>query len=46
MLRFSRSVLVDHGKIVGKPMETRSVSEGFFEFSNTRSTRYTTNTSV
>ncbi|MCA9106613.1 MAG: hypothetical protein KDA83_14420, partial [Planctomycetales bacterium] len=26
----------------GKPKETRSVSEGFFDFSNTRSTRCTT----
>ncbi|MCA9105028.1 MAG: hypothetical protein KDA83_06365 [Planctomycetales bacterium] len=30
----------------GKPKETRSVSEGFFDFSNKQSTRYTTNTSV
>ena len=29
-----------------KPKETRSVSEGFFDFSNQPSTRYTTNTSV
>ena len=33
-------------KSAEKPEETRSVSEGLFDFSNKPTTRYTTNTSV
>ena len=36
MLRYSRFAPVNHAKSVAKPKETRSVSEGFFAFSNTR----------
>ena len=46
MLRFSRYALVDHAKSVAKPKETRSVSEGLFDFSIKPQTRYTTNTFV
>ena len=42
MLCFSRIALVDRVKSVAKPKETRSVSEGFFDFSNTPTTRYST----
>ena len=34
MLRVSRFAPVDQLKSVGKPKETRSVSEGFFKFSS------------
>ena len=33
-------------KSVAKPKETRSVSEGFFDFPNKPTTRYDTNTSA
>ena len=46
MLRFSRFAPVDQLKSVGKPKETRSVSEGFFDFSNKPPTRHATNTSA
>ena len=46
MLRFSRFAQANQPKNRGKSKETRSVSEGFFAFSNTPSIRYTTNTSV
>ena len=45
MLRFSRFAPGDQLKSVGKLKETRSVSEGFFAFSNTPSIRYTASAS-
>ena len=45
MLRFSRFALVDKAKSVEKQKETRSVSEGFFDFSNKPTTRYAINIS-
>ena len=46
MLRFSRFASVDQLKRVGKLKETRSVSEGFFDFSLKPQTRYAGNTSA
>ena len=46
MLRFSRFAQANQLKSVAKPKETRSVSEGFFDFSKKPSTRYAINTSV
>ena len=46
MSRFSRFAPADQVQSVRKPKETRSVSEGFFDFSKKPSTRYATNTSA